>query len=153
MHENAVGPPRNFEEFIFRPGIGNLVHHIRSAGFAPIIFTNQPDIERGLMSQSDLDRMHAAITETLGITDIRVCPHGRDGICHCRKPLPGMLTDASRDQEVDLSASYVLGDSWKDVEAGRAAGCRTIYLKTRYNADVRADFVISDLGAISQVIQ
>ena len=77
--------------------------------------------------------MHAALRAQLPIDDIRVCLHDSGDGCDCRKPRPGMILDAARDSGIELTSSYLIGDRWRDVEAGRRAGCRTILIDYGYD--------------------
>jgi len=140
--------PRTVEEFEFMPDAAASVDRLRAAGFYLAIATNQPEIARGNLSWTALAAMHALIERRLGISDIRVCPHEDRDDCACRKPKPGMLLAAARDAHLDLPGSFMIGDRWRDVAAGRAAGCRTALLDYKYDEamDVRPDFTAASLA-------
>ena len=89
--------------------------------------------------------MHLFLKKVLPLDDIYVCWHGQDGECKCRKPLPGMLLQVSEKYNIDFQQSYLIGDRWKDIEAGKSAGCKTIFLDYNYNELLRSqpDFVAS----------
>jgi D-glycero-D-manno-heptose 1,7-bisphosphate phosphatase len=118
--------PLHDAEFVLLPGAAQAVHALRGAGLLAIVVTNQPEIRRGRLRAVDLARMHARLERNLEINAIYVCPHDDADACACRKPKPGLLRAAARDWEIDLSGSFLVGDGWKDIAAGRAAGCRTI---------------------------
>lgn len=101
---------------------------LRSSGFRIFVVTNQPDIARGHLDSADLHEMLAIVRRELEVDDIAFCPHDDSDDCACRKPAPGMLLDLARRWNVDLRRSFMIGDSWRDVEAGRRAGCRTILI-------------------------
>jgi D-glycero-D-manno-heptose 1,7-bisphosphate phosphatase len=130
------------------PDVPDALARLRAAGFRLIVVTNQPDIARGTQRREVVDRMHAKLMAELPIDDVRVCPHDdRDG-CDCRKPKPGLLDSAAHDKSLSLSDSFMVGDRWRDVEAGRRAGCTTIFVDRDY-AEPRpegAAVVVRSLG-------
>ena len=120
-----------WEDFHLKPGFVQVLRRITSLGFASVVITNQRCVALGRLTVADLERMHdrfrALLRERHGleVTDILYCPHDR-GECDCRKPKPGLLFEAARRHGLDLPGSWMVGDSATDVEAGLAAGCRTI---------------------------
>ncbi|MFO0953586.1 MAG: HAD family hydrolase [Isosphaeraceae bacterium] len=125
-------PPRRPEELEILPGVPEAAASLRRAGFLVIGATNQPDLSAGLVSAEALDLMHERIRAEVGLDDVKVCPHDDSRGCECRKPRPGMLLDAARGWSIDLAASWMVGDCWRDVSAGRAAGCRTVLVGGGY---------------------
>lgn len=121
--------PRKLEEFEFLPDVKEAVAGFKKKGYLVIVVTNQPEISRGLLKQEDLDRMHTHLKSELDVDDIMVCHHDDHHNCDCRKPKPGMLLDATRKWGIDIRNSYMVGDRWKDIEAGKRAGCRTVLIK------------------------
>jgi len=101
---------------------------LKGKGFKLIVVTNQPDIGRGKLEQKVADSINIGLARKLPVDDIRVCPHSDEHGCGCRKPRPGMIQQAAADHGIDLKRSYVVGDSWKDINAGLAAGCKTVWL-------------------------
>lgn len=124
--------PTTFAEFRILPGVEDAARRLKDAGFLIIIVTNQPDLRTGLTQQSAVDAMHAEISRRLPIDAIKVCPHIDADQCSCRKPKPGMLLEAAREFGIDLRSSYIIGDRWKDVAAGQAAGCLTFFVEYGY---------------------
>jgi len=115
-------------ELILLPGVLGAVRHLRDAGFVIFIATNQRGIARRRVNPEDLDNIHHDLLELFSdagapITKIYVCPH--ENGCECRKPAPGMLLRAAKEHSIDLQASWVVGDSATDIQAGKQAGCRT----------------------------
>ncbi len=154
MRGEKVGNPRILSELVIRDGIASLLEASHSHGFLNIVITNQPDISRGDMALNNLEEMHSHILTTLPLHDIRYCPHGSDNECECRKPKAGMLLTASEEFDIDLSSSLLIGDSWKDIGAGKAAGCLTIYLKTSYNSDIQdADHIVTSLNDVIPILK
>jgi D-glycero-D-manno-heptose 1,7-bisphosphate phosphatase len=133
MRGATVSSPWNVAEFHLLSGAAALVEAVFSAGFIPVVVTNQPDLERGNLPAAELEKMHDLLRRKLGIAEIEVCGSGDDSDPR-RKPNPGMIWDAAERLELDLTASLLVGDSLKDIKAGRSAGVRTILLETSYNA-------------------
>lgn len=106
---------------------------LRAAGFRTIVVTNQPDVGAGRQSRAVVEAMHAFLRERLGLDDIRVCYHTDADACDCRKPKPGMLLAAASDWRIDLQRSFMVGDRWRDIDAGKAAGCRTLLVGGGYD--------------------
>lgn len=119
-------PPHTIDEFRLIDGVVDAVDQLRDAGFALIVVTNQPDVARGLQTVANIDEMHDQLRRTIAPDEIVVCFHDDDDACQCRKPKPGMLTDAMRRHGIDSSRSFMVGDRWRDIIAGRLAGCTTV---------------------------
>lgn len=154
MRGSVVASPRSVVEFRMKSGAKELIEAVRAAGYLCIVVTNQPDVERGLLAQDELDAMHRVIEHELAPDAIEVCP--ADSTSDRRKkPNPGMIFDAAERLGIDLSRSWIVGDSDKDIGAGRAAGVRTILLATDYNRPAwpTADVVLPSLSEIAQFIQ
>lgn len=114
------------------PGVADALARLRDAGFVNVVVTNQPDIATGAQSRERLDEIHRRLSASLAIDDIRVCPHVDADACGCRKPAPGLLLDAARELGIDVSASLLVGDRWRDIEAGQRAGCRCYFIDYNY---------------------
>ncbi len=155
MRGNSVSSPRNFQEFKILPGVKQALEECKSMGFLNIIITNQPDISRLLLAPEDLEKMHQVIMATLPVDDITCCPHDSKDNCACRKPKPGMILQEAKKRGVDLAKSYVIGDSDKDIGAGKAAGCKTFFIKKAYNKGEgrEADFVATNLKETINIIK
>jgi D-glycero-D-manno-heptose 1,7-bisphosphate phosphatase len=146
VRDGRVESPRSLEEFRLVADARSAVARLRAAGLPVLVVTNQPDIARGLLPAADLDAMLKRLRTEAGVDDATACPHEDADECTCRKPQPGMLTGLARKWNVDPSQSWMVGDTWRDVEAGRAAGCRTVLLRTWYNNDANGDAIVSSLG-------
>lgn len=118
---------------VLLPGVSEALVALHEAGFWLVVVTNQPDVATGLQTREELERIHAWMRRELRLDDIRVCCHVDSDECACRKPRPGMLLEAAESQGLDLATSFMIGDRWRDIEAGHAAGCRTIYLANDYD--------------------
>jgi D-glycero-D-manno-heptose 1,7-bisphosphate phosphatase len=126
-------PPRSLGELEILPGVENACADLRGAGFRLIAVTNQPDIGRGTQPREAVDEINRALQRRLHLDDVRVCPHDDGDRCGCRKPAPGLLLAAARDWGIDLAASVMVGDRWRDVESGRRAGCKTVFIDHGYS--------------------
>ncbi|MGD0692557.1 MAG: HAD family hydrolase [Acidimicrobiales bacterium] len=127
MYRDGVTcPPRSLEDFKLLAGVREAVDRLKDADFVLVVVTNQPDIARGTQSASTVDAMNAVVQRELGVDAILVCPHDDADDCACRKPKPGLLHEAAERFHIDLQRSFMVGDRWRDVAAGRAAGCRTV---------------------------
>lgn len=125
--------PSSVDEVKILPGVCEAVEGLRRAGFRIIVATNQPDVGAGLQWRTEVEAIHAEIRRRLTIDAIKVCYHlDRDG-CACRKPKPGMLLEAARKWSLNLERSFMVGDRWRDIAAGKAAGCTTILVRAGYD--------------------
>jgi D-glycero-D-manno-heptose 1,7-bisphosphate phosphatase len=140
-------PPRDAAELRLERGAADACKQVRDAGVPMVMITNQPEIARGTVSRETVDRLNGLLRETLKLDAVYVCPHDDSDRCACRKPAPGMLFDAARDLSLDLTRSVVVGDRWRDVEAGRAAGCATVFVDRGYleRRPEGADLVVGEL--------
>lgn len=141
-------PPQTVEALEILPGVADALASLREAGFRLVVVTNQPDVARGTQSREVIEAMHARLMAELPLDECRVCLHDSGDGCRCRKPRPGMLEDAAREAGIDLTASYMVGDRWRDVDAGRAAGCTTIFINYGYDErqPERPDQTVSTLA-------
>ena len=131
--DGVAGSARALTELRVLGGAAAAIALLQAAGAACLVVTNQPDVRRGDLAIADLEHMHALLQAQLGFDDVAACPHdGRDG-CACRKPLPGMLVELAGRHDVDLGASWLVGDRWVDIAAGRAAGVRTVLVERPYS--------------------
>jgi len=126
-------PPPTLQELEVLPGVPEALRDLKQHGYELLVVTNQPDVGRGKQSRQALDAMHKLLSDRLPIDDILVCTHSDADKCDCRKPLPGMLLEAARKHNVDLAASFMVGDRWRDIEAGYNAGCKTILIDYGYS--------------------
>lgn len=128
--------PRTLSEFKIIKDIAEDIARIKKAGYLVIVVTNQPDIARGIIKRSEVDKMSEAIRANLDVDEILVCPHDDRDDCDCRKPKPGLILRAVDKDKIDLKKSFVVGDGWKDMGAAQAAGCRGILIQAIYNQAV-----------------
>jgi D-glycero-D-manno-heptose 1,7-bisphosphate phosphatase len=124
--DGVSSPPNSLEDFELLPGVREAVERLKDAGFVLVVVTNQPEIARGTQSASVVDAMNDVVERELAVDAVLVCPHDDGDECECRKPKPGMLLQAMKRFDIDRDRSFMVGDRWRDVAAGRAAGCRTV---------------------------
>lgn len=147
-------PPANVTELELTPGAGPALLRLREAGFWLIGVTNQPDVARGTQRREVVEAINARILEALPLQAMYVCYEDGDA-CPRRKPNPGMLLEAAERFALDLAHSFMVGDRWSDVEAGRRAGCRTVFLDQGYRErrpDPPADFTAASLAGAADWI-
>jgi D-glycero-D-manno-heptose 1,7-bisphosphate phosphatase len=148
-------PPASTAGLEISPGAGIALGRLKAAGFLLIVVTNQPDIARGALSREAVEEVNAAVCAALPIDDVFVCWHDDKDQCDCRKPKPGLILRASAKHGIGLDRSFLIGDRWRDIDAGAAAGCRTILLDRRYQErepDHAPDFRAATLGAAADWI-
>ncbi|MCI0412587.1 HAD family hydrolase [bacterium] len=138
--------PPSPESVSIPEGVPTALRKLKEAGFLLIVITNQPDVARGKQTKDVVEQIHSMLRSQLPLDEIMVCYHDDEDHCGCRKPQPGMILQASRKYSIDLPSSFVIGDRWKDVEAGKRAGCKTIFVDSRYLEEKpTADLAVNSL--------
>lgn len=134
-------PPASLAEFRLLDGVAENCARLHAAGYALVVATNQPDVGRGTQTQAAVEAIHTHLRQLIPQLDlIQVCYHGgtdHGQPCDCRKPKPRMLLDAARQLDLDLTRSWMIGDRWRDIDCGAAAGVRTIFLDWGYREELR----------------
>lgn len=148
-----------WDELEILPGVAEAIAMLRHAGFEVVVISNQRCVAKGLLSMDGLWALHERMSQELAraggvLTAAYYCPHDLQPPCTCRKPLPGMLLQAAAEHGIDLAASWMIGDSDIDIQAGQAAGCRTARIsasgqRLQSLADISAD---SLLAAVRQIL-
>ena len=144
--------PWSIEEFKLCDGITEPLRELKNSGYLLFVVSNQPDISKGLIDIQVVQQMNDIIASQFPIKKVVFCPHEDRHNCSCRKPKPGMLIKLAEEFGVDLKRSYMIGDNWKDIVAGEAAGCKTILIKRAYNKTVNADYSVQSLQKITNII-
>ena len=146
--------PTTLSDFEFLPDVHQALQRLDAAGALLVVATNQPDMGEGKVPQCVVEAMHDRILSETPVTDIRVCYHTDRDECDCRKPKPGMLLAAAAEHNIDLSRSYMVGDRWRDVSAGIAAGCKTILIDYQYDESGpnSSDITVTSLLEAAEVI-
>ena len=125
-------PPDSLADLMVLPGVREALLTLRAAGYINIVVTNQPDVGAGKQRVEVVEAIHDRLRRELSLDDVKVCYHTDDQKCDCRKPNPGMLLEAARVHDIDLTQSFLVGDRWRDVAAGQAAGCGCFFVDYEY---------------------
>ena len=154
VREGKPYPPANLEAVEILPGVFEAMNSLHTDGWLLIVVTNQPDVARGTTALADVEAINHHLQQYLPIDEFRVCYHDNHSGCDCRKPLPGLLTAAAIDLDIDLNKSYMVGDRWRDIEAGNHAGCQTFFIDYGYaeKQPTSMNFVVSSLLGASEII-
>ena len=147
-------PPRELKEFVFLPKVAAACRSLERAGLKLVVVTNQPDVARGTQTRARVAAMNARVKARLPVKGVLTCFHDNADACVCRKPKPGLLRRAAARWRLDLKRSFIVGDRWSDVAAGRAAGCRGILIKKSYSqaGRCRPDWTARDLAEAAEII-
>ncbi|MDP9113403.1 MAG: HAD family hydrolase [Acidobacteriota bacterium] len=149
-------PPSSVDELVIAPDALTALQVLKQAGFLLLVVTNQPDIARGKQTLAAIEALHQALQKDLPIDDFFLCPHDDSDDCDCRKPRPGLLIRGAGKYDVDLSRSFMIGDRWRDIEAGAQAGCATVWLDLGYlekRSSVKPSVTVTSLRAAVDWIQ
>jgi len=147
-------PPATVNELKLFDGVAESLLALREAGYLLIVVTNQPDVARGKTPMRVVNEINNYLMSNLPLDAIHVCFHDDSDQCNCRKPLPGLLLNAAKEFNIELSESYMVGDRWKDIAAGQAAGCKTVWIDACYDEKkpVNPDITVSSLWEASKII-
>lgn len=155
MRDGRSFAPRRLEDFHLYPEAKSALDRLKSAGYMLVVITNQPDVGKGLISSSILEKMHSRLGQELPIDQIEVCCHLQTDECSCRKPKPGMLFTAAQKCGIDLKSSFMVGDRASDVAAGAASGCQTIFIDLDYVNELKpqtANFNVRSVAEAADII-
>ena len=137
--------PRTLDGFALLPGVVEAVTLLKDAGFVLVVVTNQPDVGNGIVEQNIIEEMHKVMLQSLPLDRVLACYHTQQDNCTCRKPATGMIDQAVEEFDIDPASSFMVGDRWKDIAAGKAAGCTTVLIDYGYSEPMMAepDYVVS----------
>jgi D-glycero-D-manno-heptose 1,7-bisphosphate phosphatase len=159
VREGKPYPPQSLGEFVLFPGVPEACAKLAAAGYVLVVATNQPDVGRGDQSLAVVEAMHARLRELVpSIARIEVCYAPGQGKSdpedRRRKPEPGMLLDAARDLALDLAGSWMIGDRWRDIDCGKRAGARTVFIDFGYTEELREapDFTVKSFPDAAAII-
>jgi D-glycero-D-manno-heptose 1,7-bisphosphate phosphatase len=124
--------PRNLNNLEILPGVETALNGLKRSGFLLIVVTNQPDVARGIISITEVHEINNFLSNSLPIDGFFVCAHDNQDYCTCRKPKSGLLLDAAIQFRIDTKSSYLVGDRWRDIEAGQAVGCACYFIDYGY---------------------
>ena len=154
VREGRPYSPASLAEIEVLPGVAQALAAFRKAGFLLIVVTNQPDVARGTMSREGVEGINKHLAACLAIDEFYTCFHDNGAGCDCRKPLPGALLAVAKIHDIDLGISYMVGDRWRDIEAGQRAGCKTIFIDYGYaeKQPESVDYRVRSLLEAAQII-
>jgi D-glycero-D-manno-heptose 1,7-bisphosphate phosphatase len=145
-------PPARLADLELLPNVVEALQELKAHGYRLVVVTNQPDVARGISSRELIEAINGHLKDELGLDAVFSCFHDDADRCDCRKPAPGMLLRAARELAIDLSASFMVGDRWRDVEAGRRAGCRTFFIDCCY-AERSPDSYDYRVGSLAEAVR
>ena len=149
--------PPSFTELKILPGVKESILILHKMNFVCLVVTNQPDASRGKIEKKTIIQMNNYLKDEIKFDDIFVCYHDDHDNCNCRKPKAGLLLEASKKWDINLKKSYMIGDRWKDIEAGKRVGCKTIFIDLNYkeakpkNPDFTTDSLFSSVHLIEEL--
>ena len=149
LRDGKPYPPSGLDELVIVPDAAASLVRLKRQGFLLLVVTNQPDVRRGTSTQAEVEKINQYLAAHLPLDEFFTCYHDDSDQCDCRKPLPGLFTKAATKYSVDLANSYMIGDRWRDIDAGSAAGCRTILIDRHYDErkpDAQPDCVVESLA-------
>ena len=154
VRESRPYPPSHLGEVEILAGVPEALKALHEAGFLLIVVTNQPDAARGITPRGTIEGINNYLASHLIIDEFLTCFHDDVDDCVCRKPKPGALLAAAQKHHIDLGSSYMIGDRWKDIEAGRRAGCKTIFVDHKYAEEQPESFdhCVRSLHEASEII-
>lgn len=146
-----------WDQFEFDPAFPEILRLVTEWGYVSVVITNQRGVALGRLTRETLEGIHSGMRRRLrdehdlDFLDVFYCPHDNDE-CECRKPKPGMLIEAAHRHDIDLSASWMIGDSERDITAGRAAGCSTIFV-ARERRETAADYSVAAMSDLAMLLR
>jgi D-glycero-D-manno-heptose 1,7-bisphosphate phosphatase len=154
IRDRRTYAPRRLADFRIYPEAAASLQRLKRAGFLLAVVTNQPDVANGLVPRAEVEAMHEIMRRELCLDAIQACFHGQAEGCACRKPKPGMILDLAGRLGIKLEDSFMVGDRASDVEAGRAAGCTTVFIDRGYaEAAPRApDHIVHSIAQAADAI-
>ena len=147
-------PPKTENELEILSGVVEGLIELKKLGYLLIVITNQPDVARGTTSKEAIDKINNCLKSQLIIDEIFCCFHDNSDNCDCRKPKPGMIFEAAKKWNIDLSSSFLVGDRWRDIETGKNAGIKSILIDCGYDEKYsKPDFTCIDFQGVVHIIK
>jgi len=144
--------PQNTSDFILSERARDTINKLKKLNYLSIVVSNQPDISRGKLKKTELDQMTKLLFNRLLVDDVFYCIHDDIDNCNCRKPLSGLIIKAKQKWKINLSKSYMVGDTWKDGESAKKVNLKFILLSRNYNLDYNCSDRINSLLDIIKFI-
>ena len=147
--------PNSLNELKIIPGVRESIIKLKKLNFICLMVTNQPNVSRKKIDKNSVIQMNNFLKNEISLDDIFVCYHDDSDNCNCRKPKPGLLLQAGKKWDVDFKKSFMIGDRWRDIQAGEKVGCKTIFLDYKYNEKKpkKPDFVSDSLLNAAHIIE
>lgn len=154
VRDGVPRPPASVQDLEILPGVAEALRALKAHGYALVVVTNQPDVARGSTTRRSVEDIHERISRDLCLDAILTCFHDDSDDCDCRKPRPGLLLRAAREFGLDVASSFMVGDRWRDLEAGVRAGCKTFYIDAGYAQPdpVSYDYRVRSLHEAAQIV-
>ena len=152
LREGLPCAPLEWKDFCLLEGAVKPVRRLKTAGYAVLVVTNQPEVRRGLLDPGLLEQFHQRLRQWAPVDDVLACCHDEPDHCQCRKPRPGLILEAARRHSIDLTRSFLVGDTERDLGAARAASLPFLLLDAHYNRNLNPDFRVVDLAAAVSLI-
>jgi len=149
--------PNSLSELKILPGVKESILRLKELDFICLVVTNQPDVPRGKINKNTVIEMNNFLKKEIELDDIFVCYHDDKDNCNCRKPKPGLLLQAIKKWNVDFKKSFIIGDRWRDIQAGEKIGCKTIFIDYKYkekkpnNPDFTTDTLLKATYIIEKI--
>lgn len=150
MQEGRPYPPGSIAELEILPGVAEALFELKAAGYLLLVVTNQPDVGKGTQSRETVEAMHAKLRAELPLDNIFTCYHMDSDGCDCRKPAPGLLARAAAQYALNLRACFMVGDRWRDVDAGHRAGCQPLLIDCGYRERPPAHEPVARVGSLRE---
>ena len=153
--KNGLPLPPFFDQLEILPYVKESILRLKKLNFLCLVVTNQPDVSRGKIEKGAVVKINNYLKDKIKLDDIFTCYHDDQDNCKCRKPKPGLLLAACKKWNIDLKRSYMIGDRWKDIEAGRCVGCKTIFIDCNYKETKprNPDFISDSLLNSAHIIE
>jgi len=145
-------PPPDAASLRIPAGTGEALARLKQRGYLLLVVTNQPDVARGKQSREVVEEINQHLGAALALDDVLTCYHDNGDDCDCRKPKPGLILHAARRYGIDLHSSYMIGDRWRDIDAGANAGCKTVLIDLGYNDRAPASVPDHRVGSLPEAV-
>jgi D-glycero-D-manno-heptose 1,7-bisphosphate phosphatase len=147
-------PPNKLDQLRILPNVDLAINLFKKSGYLCIVVTNQPDVARGKIGLESVDEINQFLLKHLSLDEFYACYHDDSDNCECRKPKPGSILLAAKKHNISLHQSYMIGDRWRDIEAGENAGCKTVFIDYNYveKRPANPTYTVSSLLEAAQII-
>ena len=155
IKEKEITSPLKLDELKIFPDAKETLLTFKKCGYLLIMVTNQPDIARNKNTKKNVEEINDCLKNYLKLDDVCVCYHDDKDFCNCRKPKSGMLIEASKKHNIDLPKSFIIGDRWRDVEAGKNVKCKTIFIDFKYQEKLKnkPDYIITNIADAKNIVK